>query len=375
VLRPAIESARKLICASCLSSRVGAQTVVDDRAFAPYGELYNNFGSTAANENMFTGDTQDILATGNCCYDTPNRELSGNQGRWLSPDPAGAGWNAYAYATNPNSNVDPTGLAGCKKDIPGCDSGGAPGTGGYGYDPLQELDEFGTTNLVFYTFYGLTAAGTVAADSGAGSSTATSTASASGVASSGQLCFCADDVTSGALGNPPPTLPDLGPSGVSSSLTFGVDGMPAGIQVVGLMFQYNGPNSYTDSDGNLQYVAPGAPYDATVVVNVYSLQVVNADTSPLQGNFTVTEYGMSAYGNSVSPQSAGLQVEYTWVTNSNGSFPDPVGYIGPSANTYSQLNVINYAVDGAFVPTTNIQTIHYNNGSLSTSMYGANYTP
>ena len=31
-------------------------------------------------------------------------------GRWLSPDPAGAGWNLYAYSTNPNSSVDPSGL-------------------------------------------------------------------------------------------------------------------------------------------------------------------------------------------------------------------------------------------------------------------------
>jgi hypothetical protein len=44
------------------------------------------------------------------CFDTPNRELSANQGRWLSPDPAGTGWNQYGYPTNPNSNIDPSGL-------------------------------------------------------------------------------------------------------------------------------------------------------------------------------------------------------------------------------------------------------------------------
>jgi hypothetical protein len=32
-------------------------------------------------------------------------------GRWLSPDPAGVGWNQYAYTTNPNSFIDPIGLA------------------------------------------------------------------------------------------------------------------------------------------------------------------------------------------------------------------------------------------------------------------------
>jgi uncharacterized protein RhaS with RHS repeats len=30
--------------------------------------------------------------------------------RWLSPDPAGDGWNAYAYPTDPNSEIDPSGL-------------------------------------------------------------------------------------------------------------------------------------------------------------------------------------------------------------------------------------------------------------------------
>ncbi len=89
-----------------ISSTLGA-TIIDDRAFAPYGEMYQNFGSTSSNELIFTGDTQDI-AVG--IYDTPNRELNASQGRWLSPDPAGASWNAYAYGTNPNSVTDPSGL-------------------------------------------------------------------------------------------------------------------------------------------------------------------------------------------------------------------------------------------------------------------------
>jgi RHS repeat-associated protein len=91
-----------------ISSSVAGQGIIDDRAFAPYGEMYNNFGSTAQNELEFTGLTQDIL-TG--IYDSPNREFAGyNQGRWLTPDPAGAGWNQYAYPANPNSFADPTGL-------------------------------------------------------------------------------------------------------------------------------------------------------------------------------------------------------------------------------------------------------------------------
>jgi RHS repeat-associated protein len=89
-----------------ISSGVLSDNIVDDRAFSPYGELYATFGSTAQNENIFTGDTQDIVSG---TYDTPNRELS-IVGRWISPDPAGAGWNLYAYSANPNSETDPTGL-------------------------------------------------------------------------------------------------------------------------------------------------------------------------------------------------------------------------------------------------------------------------
>jgi RHS repeat-associated protein len=87
-------------------------TIISDRAIAPYGEVYDIFGGTTQNLNMFGGgSTQDVLAG---MYDTPNRELQGSQqGRWLSPDPAASGWNQYAYATNPNGFIDPAGLGNC----------------------------------------------------------------------------------------------------------------------------------------------------------------------------------------------------------------------------------------------------------------------
>jgi RHS repeat-associated protein len=89
-------------------SSTNAHTVSADMAFAPYGEIYDQFGLTGTAYQMFTGDTQDIVSQ---MMDTPNREYnSGAQGRWLSPDPAGSGWNLYAYSTNPNSDVDPLGL-------------------------------------------------------------------------------------------------------------------------------------------------------------------------------------------------------------------------------------------------------------------------
>ena len=86
-----------------------------DRAFAPFGEMYTNFG--ASDKLDFTGDTQDIVAG---LFDTDNRELHPNQGRWISPDPAGMDatdpgnpqtWNLYAYvANNPLAFADPSGL-------------------------------------------------------------------------------------------------------------------------------------------------------------------------------------------------------------------------------------------------------------------------
>lgn len=93
--------------------------------------------SSALLNNNFTGDTQDTIAG---TYDTPNRELNPNQGRWISPDPAGMGavdptnpqtWNRYAYVSNnPLSRVDLTGLEMCDNDD--CDDDGEGGDGGSG---------------------------------------------------------------------------------------------------------------------------------------------------------------------------------------------------------------------------------------------------
>ena len=150
-----------------------ATTVIGDYAFAPYGEKYDIFGSTSQNETMFIGLTQDVLAG---VYDTPNRELQGSQqGRWLSPDPAGSGWNQYAYATNPNSFVDPSGLQLCAPGCGGCtidgcgsnlSGGGSPGAGdGYGYgsvgcdagwgcDAINFINGSGIYGTVYGTAYG-----------------------------------------------------------------------------------------------------------------------------------------------------------------------------------------------------------------------------
>jgi RHS repeat-associated protein len=76
--------------------------------------MYANFGTLGSLN--FTGDTQDLFAG---LFDTPNRELAPSQGRWISPDPAGSGWNLYGYVSNDPLNLtDPSGLCGPRQD--GC---------------------------------------------------------------------------------------------------------------------------------------------------------------------------------------------------------------------------------------------------------------
>jgi RHS repeat-associated protein len=105
-----------------LASTRTNRTIDYDRAFAPFGESYNNVGSTTGFD--FTGDTQDIVLG---TYDTPNRELNRTQGRWISPDPAGLAaadfrnpqtWNRYGYVgNNPCSAIDPLGLDTCNFNV------------------------------------------------------------------------------------------------------------------------------------------------------------------------------------------------------------------------------------------------------------------
>lgn len=110
-----------------VTSFINAHSVNSDQAYAPYGEIYNEFGSTLAEYQMFTGDTQDIVSG---TMETPNREYnSASQGRWLAPDPGRTGWNQYAYTRNPMSQTDPSGLKeSCSRNA--YYSGGCPGDGG-----------------------------------------------------------------------------------------------------------------------------------------------------------------------------------------------------------------------------------------------------
>jgi RHS repeat-associated protein len=91
-----------------------ARTPYYTGAYAPFGESYNESGTT---DRSFTGQNQDTVPGLN---DFMFRRHSPNQGRWISPDPAGLGavsptdpqsWNRYAYVSNrPLTSVDPMGL-------------------------------------------------------------------------------------------------------------------------------------------------------------------------------------------------------------------------------------------------------------------------
>lgn len=67
-------------------SKTGGHTVSADRAYAPYGEQYNTYGSTGSVYGIFAQMTADYDS--GVLFDTPNREYASSQGRWLSPDPA-----------------------------------------------------------------------------------------------------------------------------------------------------------------------------------------------------------------------------------------------------------------------------------------------
>ena len=136
-----------------------ARTVDYDRSFAPYGEMYGSTGNDAYDLD-FTGDVKTMWSSG--LLDTPNREFHPNQGRWISPDPAGAGWNPYAYSTNPNSETDPSGLfaggiegGGGPCDASDCggtpcaldDCWGAPNPCDYGFCTFDGFGDLGISNV------------------------------------------------------------------------------------------------------------------------------------------------------------------------------------------------------------------------------------
>ena len=171
-------------------SNILAHGVTVDQAFSPYGEIYDQFGSNNSPYDMFANLTRNFAP--GIMWDTPNRELS-FVGRWLSPDPASQGWNQYAYTTNPNSMVDPTGL------------GNQPGQGGYGNctdDPFCGDDP--NCNVSSPCGPGSTVPGPPmgcfdASCGYSGGNESDPGTSSSDQSSVPQLCYCSDDLISGVM--------------------------------------------------------------------------------------------------------------------------------------------------------------------------------
>jgi RHS repeat-associated protein len=139
-------------------------TIETDRAYAPYGEMFNVFGGTNQPWAMFGGGiTQDILAG---MYDTPNRELQSTQGRFLSPDPVGSGWNQYAWPANPNSFSDPSGLGPLPHGGPPVPAQPPPMCQGSVCALSMQLNSWN---------FAMAGSGTVAADGGSGTESVTTT--------------------------------------------------------------------------------------------------------------------------------------------------------------------------------------------------------
>jgi RHS repeat-associated protein len=113
------------------------------RYFAPYGEVYGANGVTGSQVDIFAGLTDNFDQ--GVMWDSPNREYS-VVGRWLSPDPAGASWNAYAYTTNPNSFTDPSGLCPQHPDCPT-----KPGDPGWDVGPNNMPDKPSGGNPLVYS--------------------------------------------------------------------------------------------------------------------------------------------------------------------------------------------------------------------------------
>jgi len=119
-----------------LGSTNGSRTVSMDRAYAPFGELYNTVIGGTSNPD-YTGLTSESTSDE---LDTPARQLHPGQSRWISPDPSGLAavdplnpqtWNRYAFVlNNPLSNVDPSGLE-CVWDDGSYDAADDPKTGSF----------------------------------------------------------------------------------------------------------------------------------------------------------------------------------------------------------------------------------------------------
>ncbi len=125
-----------------------ARTKYYSGAYAPFGESYAETGTT---DRSFIGQNEDTVPG---LADFLFREYSSaQQGRWISPDPAGLGavsladpqsWNRYAYVANhPLNSIDPLGTCPQNKDDSLCDEDGWTLGGGVGGGVGSGMSIFG----------------------------------------------------------------------------------------------------------------------------------------------------------------------------------------------------------------------------------------
>jgi RHS repeat-associated protein len=140
------------------SSRLAStpsRTIYYDGAYLPFGDSYAEMGTT---DRSFTGQDEDTVQG---LADFMFREYSDQQqGRWISPDPAGLKavnpmnpqtWNRYAYvANNPLSVTDPSGLIRCPYHMGGIyNFGKGFYCNGWGLEGYQEDAWTGSTTNMF----------------------------------------------------------------------------------------------------------------------------------------------------------------------------------------------------------------------------------
>lgn len=299
--------------------------------------VYNKQSTGAAVPGqMFTGDTQDVVSG---IFDTPNRELNSSQGRWLSPDPAHKGWNLYAYTTNPNNLIDPSGLvegtpcliASPRGPHANCEGGGNGGGGG---DDDDDDDDDG---------------GSAGNGNGSGSG----------------LCLCPGDVSSGAASSPGDMLDAIDPPlnfdapGQPEGEPCSGAGVPCGVVLVGSSGQIG--NSTQIQGPN------GFPLGLYGTFQSYDYLVVDSNGDPVMaGDIVITENLSNLYSINGDPPAEGP----AWDTN---PFTDDVGYgttlanvtplgpyVGATIQTFSvQAGGLNYQLG-----TQVLQTVTYVGGTV-----------
>jgi RHS repeat-associated protein len=314
-------------------------------AYAPFGESQASQTSGAADAS-FTGQDQDTVAS---LYDFTFRRYSPSQGRWISPDPLGAGavdignpqtWNRYAYVGNgPTGAIDAWGL----KSMPCISSPVSCMMGGGGGDcTVNNPDGTQTTT----TLDGLDAScGQINSSVQIGATQGGSINSAGqsvaiGVSSNGQGglsvwidggCVSAQD----NLGNSTDascvpgayvTLLDLAASAAANNGNCGITVKCRGIQTdnLGKIGMQHCDAQVTTSSGQLWSLS-GGPQP-----NYMDITALNAwATSPPTEPFT----GTTVYqGNSCS--AAGCMVQSTQAWNQSVVKPEYRPVSGPNSNTW-----------------------------------------